>query len=311
MKSSSLPAVLLIGFNRPDCFRQLIEAVRSVKPSRVYVAIDGPRNSPQHASDAERCAETRQLIGAINWPCTLETRVQTTNLGCAQGVSSAIHWFFSHETEGIILEDDCLPAPEFFPYAARMLELYRNDSRVMHINGCNMSAAPDLMGTQSYAFSNLAIIWGWATWRRAWQGYSVNLREADIPARAAFQKPGLSRGHTYGIRSTLLRLARNRFSTWDYQWMLKVLQADGLCPTPRSNLIKNIGFGADATLTTDGTAELASMPYGVPEGNPVEWPHPPVKPHALLNRHLATKCFGASAELTWKMFKNWLRRRRD
>ena len=307
MPPVSVPAVLLLGFNRPDCFRQLVAAVRVVKPDRVYVAMDGPRTTPQHARDGQLCEETRQALQLIDWPCQLQTRLQPTNLGCADAVSSAINWFFSQEAEGIILEDDCLPAPGFFTYAAQMLELFRDDHRVMHINGCNMIGNYDAIAPHPYAFSHLAIIWGWATWRRAWQGYAVQLREADVPALGALRKPGLSVGHSYGIRAVLLRLARKRFSTWDYQWMLKVLREDGVCVTPRQNLIKNIGFGANATLTTNADTVLANLPYGDLEKLPPVWPRLEVRPHQQLNHHLATACFGPAAKLTWKLVKDWIR----
>jgi hypothetical protein len=60
------------------------------------------------------------------------------NQGCRLGVSRAITWFFEQVEEGIILEDDCVPHPEFFPYCATLLEHYRHDMRVWCISGNNL-----------------------------------------------------------------------------------------------------------------------------------------------------------------------------
>jgi hypothetical protein len=309
MASSARPAILLLVFNRPDCFRRLLAPVRLAKPGSVYVAADGPRDSVKHPDDARLCGETRQLIATIDWPCKVHTLFRDANLGCARAVSTAIDWFFSRETEGIILEDDCLPAPDFFSYSARLLDLYRDDPRVMHINGCNLGAPAGLFGRDLYSFSSLPVVWGWATWRRAWEGYSVALHERDVPPLDVFRRPGISLAHACGIRSTLLKLAQNKFSTWDYQWMMKVIHANGLCATPRENLIQNIGFGTHGTLTTDNDCELARLQHGCLSGPSQEWSHPSLRHDVGINRYLSTKSFGSSRTLTWRMLKNWVRRR--
>ena len=42
---------------------------------------------------------------------------------------------FEQVEEAIILEEGCVPHPDFFRFAAEMLRRYREDDRVMHING--------------------------------------------------------------------------------------------------------------------------------------------------------------------------------
>src|SRR5205823_11871353 len=99
-----------------------------------------------------------------------ETLFRDRNLGCREAVSGAITWFFEHEPEGIILEDDCLPAAGFFPFCAELLERFRADTRIMAICGsCYADSGP--LYRASYYFSYYADPWGWATWRRAWLHY--------------------------------------------------------------------------------------------------------------------------------------------
>ena len=115
--------ILLIIFNRADCLQQVFQRIRELQPAKLYLAADGPR--PSHPEDVRNCEAARRIvINNIDWPCQFITRLNEQNLGCGRGVSSAISWFFEHEPEGIILEDDCLVDSSFFPFAQEMLEKY-------------------------------------------------------------------------------------------------------------------------------------------------------------------------------------------
>ena len=99
-------------------------------------------------------------------------------LGCGAAVSGAITWFFENVEAGIILEDDCLADPSFFPFCEEMLARYRDCPQVMHISGNNNQ---DNMKdyAYSYYFSVYSHIWGWAAWRRSWQGFDLTMKEWD------------------------------------------------------------------------------------------------------------------------------------
>ena len=256
---STRSPVLFLVFNRPDTTQRVFDAIRAAQPPRLYVAADGPRSG--RAGEADRCETVRRIVTAVDWPCELVTLLRTENLGCKMAVSSAITWFFKHEPEGIILEDDCLPDPSFFGYCDELLARYRDDDRVMCISGDNFISAhwqPD----HSYYFSRYAHIWGWATWARAWQHYSVDLnansseRIEAVLART-FPVAKSVRNHWYGL---LMEVAAGRIDTWDYQWLYAVWRRGGLSCMPSSNLISNVGFGPGATHTTSAEGKLAALP---------------------------------------------------
>src|ERR1044071_2624296 len=100
----AVPAVLFVVFARPDTTARVFDMIRKVRPAKLYVAADGPR--PGKEGDKEHCEEVRKIATNIDWPCELRTLFRDTNLGCGEAVCSAISWFFEHEEEGIILEDD-------------------------------------------------------------------------------------------------------------------------------------------------------------------------------------------------------------
>jgi hypothetical protein len=254
MTSAPNPAatpLLLIAWRRPHTLRQVIDAIRPVAPTSLFVACDGP--NPERPGEAGKVAATRAVIEQeIDWPCQIERLYSDVNQGCRLGVSRAITWFFDQVKEGIILEDDCVPHPDFFPYCATLLERYRHDTRVWCISGGNRQDGR-WIGNGSYYFSRYNHCWGWASWRRCWRHYDGNLsqwpalRESGMLS-TIFEDP-LELNYWSGIWQRLLE--KGDPDTWDYQWTFTCLANGGLTALPNNNLVKNIGYGKDATHTTN------------------------------------------------------------
>jgi hypothetical protein len=261
--------VLLIVWNRPAETRRVLEALRSVRPSRLYVAGDGPRGEPEAAV----VSEVRELVALmVDWPCQVSTNYWSGNSGCRVGVTRAIDWFFEHEDEGIILEDDCVPHPDFFTFCDELLARHRQDERVMHIAGDN-TAAVTIPQDWSYCFVRYPHIWGWATWRRAWRHYDRDLKEW-----AAFRDSGqipdlfpdeVRRETWVPIFDRLLN--EGIPDTWDWQWAATILMRNGVCIQPTRNLISNVGFNERATHT-----RRASVRAEAPLESILPLRHPPV-----------------------------------
>ena len=149
-------AILFLVFNRLDTASRVFEAIRESRPSRLYIAADGPR--PHKPKEFEACQAVRDLATQVDWPCEVYTLFRNENLGCAKAVKGAIDWFFEHEDEGIILEDDCLPRPEFFSFCSAMLDRWRNSEEIMMISGTNYLFGQVI--EEKYYFSKVPFIWG-------------------------------------------------------------------------------------------------------------------------------------------------------
>ncbi len=251
--------VLLIAFNRPEQTAQVFERIRAVQPRHLYIAADGPRaNVP---TDAARCATVRKIISNIDWPCECRTYFRETNAGCGRGPSDAISWFLENEEAGIILEDDCLPEPGFFPYCAELLEHFRNDERIMHIGG-NNSQFNRKHGQGSYYFSKYPHIWGWATWRSAWAHFRFEISVEELSASlprifAAYHFSAAERDYW---SARFERAAHDGTDAWDFQWTYACWKHGGITVVPNANLISNIGFDSNATHTRSPDSRLANQP---------------------------------------------------
>lgn len=252
--------VLVIAFNRPDHLAQVLQRLREVQATRIFVAIDGPRQAK--AEEAKKVQACRDLAESIDWPCDVRIQAQETNLGCGGGVSAAITWFFTEVDRGIILEDDIVADPSFFGFCTELLDRYAEDSRVFAITGCNFVPSQAQSNPQdAYRFSRVAHIWGWATWKRSWDSYRLDIAgwRKDLPPRKLWRSGGSSLSGALFWAMTFELMARKQVDTWDAQLVYAAMRQDQLIATCNTNLVENIGFGEEATHTQ---AEVAIEPVG-------------------------------------------------
>jgi hypothetical protein len=244
--------ILLIAWRRPKHLKQVIDAIRLVTPKYVYVAVDGPREGDENLNERGLIEETKKIIeNYIDWECELKTLYQEKNLGCRLGVSTAITWFFENVEEGIILEDDCVPSVDFFRFVNEMLVKYRYESKVMHITGNNFNRGKNF-NNDSYYFSKYNHMWGWATWKRAWNLYKYDPNEWLIAKESGFLENflGNSLEAKFWTKYFVEIFEIKNFDTWDYVWRFNCWINGGVTIAPNKNLVTNIGFGNLATHTT-------------------------------------------------------------
>jgi len=252
--------ILFLIFNRPDTTEKVFERIRALKPAKLFVSADGPR--AHKPGEAERCEETRSIIDRVDWECEVHRNFSSENLGCKRGVVKGITWFFENVEEGIIIEDDCILEDSFFTFAEEMLARYRNDERIMHIGAANFQDGKK-RGDASYYFSKLCHVWGWATWRRAWKHYDVQIKSFDkFKAENGISKilkDEKMQAHWMKLFQTVYD---NALDTWDFQWVYTVWEQGGMSVIPNVNFVSNIGFGEDATHTVDSAHVLAENKTG-------------------------------------------------
>lgn len=257
--------VALFIYNRPDTTEQVFNQIRRVKPLKLLIVADGPRQI--HVDDAARCAAARRIVDEIDWPCEVRTNFADHNMGCGRRISSGLNWVFEQVEAAIILEDDCVPQPGFFHFCEALLYHYWNDERIMLVSGSNM--VDQVAATDSYLFSRWYNIWGWATWRRAWQLYDFDMADwPDLRQRHLLEC-------IYPVRYVRSYLQRSfdlahahKIDTWDIQWFYTCLRSSGLSIVPKVNLVANIGtVGTHTQMGHEGprpTGTLAKEPLHHP-----------------------------------------------
>ncbi len=262
-------AVALILFRRPDQTARVYERIREARPPKLFLIADGPR--PGNEDDARACEETRAVVERVDWPCEVVRDFADVNLGVKRRIPSGLDRVFEQVEEAIILEDDCLPHPTFFPYCDELLDHYREDERVVHISGSQLLR--QVPAGASYHFSRYVHIWGWATWRRAWRLFDVDLPDWHAASRAE-RRTRLRRLFDTDDERRHWRFVWDRsdeIDNWDAQWSYVGLSRDLLAVNPNRNLISNIGFGEQATSATADPLGIAGRPL---EGISLPLEHP-------------------------------------
>jgi len=249
--------ILLCIFNRPSLTEQVFQRIAAQRPRRLLIVGDGPR--PGHPTDAARVQACRQIVQQVNWDCQVSYQLSQSNLGCRRRMASGLTWAFEQVEELIVLEDDCLPDPLFFDYCQTMLERFRHDPQVGMICGDQFL---DQVPTDYDAYlSKYAFVWGWASWRRAWRHYDLEMSRWPQRRDGGWLADRcVSAEEERYWRDIFQRQAEGQIDTWDYSWMFNCWDHDWLTVHPKHNLVANIGFGVDATHTTDPSAALANRP---------------------------------------------------
>lgn len=244
-------AVLLLTFNRLDTTTEVFQSIRKAKIPRLYIWSDGPR-SEVNQEDVKVRKVRDYLISNIDWPCEVKTRFNETNLGCKKATTSSIDWFFENEEMGIILEDDCLPSQSFFWYCEEVLERFKNDHRVMQIAGMTYVEKPNNAQDYSYHFCKVGGIWGWASWRRAWELYENEMESfSKAKEENLFDNLFINQNERKKYMLDLFEKHYGTSATWDFQWSYTKIVNNSINIMPSKNLIVNIGHGHDQATNTD------------------------------------------------------------
>ena len=239
--------ILLLGFNRADSMAAQIEAIRPAKPARLYFAVDGPRKN--RPGESEQCRAVCDCVKLIDWPCEIKTLFREKNLGCKCAVSSAITWFFENEEMGIILEDDCRPTLDFLRFATEMLDRYKDDARIGAVNGFNyFNLQTD--GLASYHFSSHMDVWGWASWRRVWKEYDIDMSFCAGKEDDVIDASKLTPYYKWLYRRFVADV-KNGLSSWAIPFSILFLAKGWLSVVPKMRLVANAGID-DARATHTG-----------------------------------------------------------
>jgi hypothetical protein len=261
--------VALILFRRPERTARVFERIREARPPKLFLIADGPR--PGNEDDAPGCEEARAVVDRVDWPCDVVRDFADENLGVKRRIPSGLDRVFAEVDDAVILEDDCLPHPSFFPYCDELLDRYRDDERVVHISGSRLLRQSP--AEVSYHFSRYVHIWGWATWRRAWRLFDVDLSDWHAQTKAE-RRARLRRTFDVEAERRHWRFVWDHspeIDNWDAQWSYVCLSRDLFSVNPNRNLISNIGFGDKATTAIADPLQIASRPL---EGIPFPLEHP-------------------------------------
>lgn len=238
--------ILILGFNRPTHMRRLVGQIRRISPEKVYVSIDGPRRSV--LGEDKLCRQVFEEAQNLLSISSVFFMVREENLGCREAVTSGLNWFFEHESEGIIVEDDCHPSLDFYDFCQLALEKFRDIPEVAHISGNNFF--PSSKRPESAVFTRYAGVWGWATWKNRWDLYDpgvLELSSEEIKSTVAGAVGSKLPAKMWS--QNLTRIRQHDLDSWAFIWQFSLWRSGRLAVMPPKNLVENLGFGPGGTNT--------------------------------------------------------------
>lgn len=289
--------ILLITFNRPEHTRRVLIEILKQEPQLLYICQDGVREGNEN--DRRKCLAVREVINELtasyavaHTDFTLHTLYQKHNLGCGPGPATGISWFFDNVEQGIIMEDDCLPHPDFFGYCEELLNMYKDDEHVQFINSTLYHDRWECEG--SYGFSHYMVTGAWAAWRSTWQGVDLdllNLNAWKFRRRVLRLTKNRAEANWWYFKVKEIQKDRSKKSYWDYQMQIHLFRKNALTIHPKVNLISNIGFDPEGTHThfDDGRGGKAVFPI-------LPLQHPTIK---SINAHRDADCFANRHSRGW------------
>ena len=301
--------ILLISWCRPEKTQKIIERIKSIRPKKLYLASDGPISNDE--KNKKKVELNRALLNKeIDWLCEKKILYSDFNQGCKYGVSNAINWFFENETEGIILEDDCLPHLDFFYFCRDLLKIYRDDERIWSITGQNMQNNK-IHGRASYYFSKYSHCWGWASWRRCWDKYDRDIKSWPANKELHNLKNIFENKKETKFWSNILDnlYYESRPDTWDYQWTYTCFINSGLTIVPNKNLIENIGFDQEATHTKENFLDLSIEDFSIFSSGLTPIKHPEnIIPNKQADKYTELICYSGINLMSIEGIKIFIRK---
>ena len=239
--------VVLIGYRRPEMTAQVLDAIIEAQPSHLFLVMDGPKSGDP--DDSSAVAAVRSVLESVPVETPVTKIFAESNLGLKARVVSGLDEVFATVEEAIIVEDDCLPSPDFFRYATELLHRYRANAEVGIVSGSSRLRG-HRVSSASYDFSRDVRIWGWATWGRTWHSFSASgdLERSWSQKEQAALVNKFPPGARRRAMKKMLKTA-GTLDSWALPFVVHCVRRGYLNAVPSQNLVTNIGLGSSSTHT--------------------------------------------------------------
>ena len=273
MNKFNVPIVLFL-FKRKDTLKSIVSQIRKIKPKKIYLIADGPRNSNEINEVLECRKEIEKLI---DWECNIIKNYSDDNRGVYNNIANGAKWVFEREKMAIFLEDDNYPDDSFFQYCDEMLKIYKNNEKILWICGTNYLGRTDYQ--YDYYFTKCLLPCGWASWSdkflKYYDGDLKGFKDKNkiYKFKKSFKNRRLFKQEMRLIRNEYKRICSNiKPISWDYQMEFSVRSNDMYGISPKYNLIKNIGVDSCSIHGGNDISNIMTKRFCEVETNSLKFP---------------------------------------
>jgi hypothetical protein len=236
--------IAVFAYNRPDHLKRVLSGLQRNNVRHLYLFSDGAKDS----QDNKQVSDVRKIIDQIEW-CRTTVTARDHNIGLAESLTSGIERVFEDHERIIVLEDDCVPAPNFISFINTALERYADDERVMNVNGYSPPIeVPDNYPYDIY-FTYRSSSWGWGTWRSAWEHFEQDPLTVEELERKKNKLKRITDKAGKDLYPMMCDQLEDSIDSWAVWWSFAIAANDGLCVNPIDSKVRNIGHDGTGTHT--------------------------------------------------------------
>jgi len=248
--TDNLAPIGIPTYTRLSHLQKTIEALKANPLSNqtyLYIYSDGPKlGDEKEVANMRAYLRTIQGFKSVNIVEQKENNFIKNNYGCIRDL-------LTKHGKMIFMEDDIVTAQSFIKFMNAALNFYKDDKRILTINGYNIPANFPNDYKHDYFLSKHYNAWGLATWAdrnfvsimERKDGYSKELEDNKLLTKITEVYPALITG--------LQNIDKGLSDAGDFKIAFHCIKNDMLHIRPVISLVDNIGF--DGTGVHCGTTD--------------------------------------------------------
>jgi hypothetical protein len=248
-------AVLLLAYRRWENIDLILDECRFAGVPRVYIHIDGG-TTVDEKEDVARTFEKASIYKNL-WGMDIRIHSQSRNIGCAVSMILSLDSVFFSENQIIVLEDDCIPTPDFFHFIEHSLQEIERNPRIGL--ACGAQFGPSRVMEDQWLLSRYPFNWGWGVTKSKWALLSAGMIKKE---KLKPKEGGLSREETTYWNAGVRRTLEGYTDVWDTLLVREMIRHGLLSILPAENLVRNVGNDSRA-LHTIGDQPWTNFPTGI------------------------------------------------
>ena len=254
------PAILIVGFERPNNLIKIYNEVSNLKLP-IYIFVDRCNKDANFLNEATISVAMKLTKNNVQ-----NLKISEENFGVGRAVPRAIEWVLKSNESIIILEDDCIPNGTAIRFLTTTLETIKMNPKIAIVAASSPVKESDQIN--SSFLSKYPLIWGWATTRGKWNSLSrytdMRVSSFEIIRKTIFRVDNWkSIAFFYAAH---LRVKFGLLSAWDSNLALGLILERKYAVVPNLNLITNVGNDevASHTIISQSNKQIIIASEGEP-----------------------------------------------
>ena len=249
-----MSAVLLLAYRRWGNLDLILDECRFAGINRIYIHIDCG-TSVEEIEDVARTIE-KAIAYRQQWGIDIRVATQSENVGCAVSMIQSLDKIFLFEKQIVVLEDDCIPTPDFFHFIDESFREMESNAQIGI--ACGTQFAPLGITQDRWLLSRYPFNWGWGITKSQWALLSSRMVKRD---KLKHFDNLISQEEATYWNAGARRALDGYTDVWDTLLVREMIRHKLLSILPGKNLVRNVGNDAHA-LHTNGEQLWTNFPTG-------------------------------------------------